>query len=248
MDVEKVAAWLSIRKGNLMQTLTESYKRGVDYQMTKKPPKRSQQGGHNHVVVLLTPDCFKRVCMRSRSKKAEDVRSYFIHIEALVMKYRSQMMEGIRAEVGRLERQLTGRSKLKVAHKAQTGSAGYIYVLRASNRFDKLIVKIGKARDVAKRLVHHGTPLSDDLDVLYIFRTDDVDAVESCVKVWMRDQQTQKRREVYQVDVETVKAVIGGCDGVGRLKAQYIARKPAKMNGGYYIELHRTDDDIVLND
>ena len=194
--------------------------------------------------VLLTPDCFKRLCMRSRSKKAEDVRSYFINLEALIMKYRAQMMEGIRDEMERLERRLHGRKKMKNAHKPLTGSAGYIYVLRASHRFDKLLVKIGKARDVARRLRQHGTPLSDDLDVLYIFRTDDVDAVESCVKVWMRDQQTQRGREIYEVDVETVKAVIGGCDGVGRLKAEYISRKPAGMTGGYFIELHRTDEDI----
>ena len=160
------------------------------------------------------------------------------------MKYRTQMMEGVHAEIARLERRLNGRRQLKNAHKPLTGSAGYIYVLRASHRFDKLMVKIGKARDVAKRLSQHGTPLSDDLDVLYIFRTDDVDAVESCVKVWMRDQQTQRGREIYQVDVEAVKAVINGCDGVGRLKAQFISRKPGKMTGGYYIELQRTDEDI----
>lgn len=243
MDVERVASWLDVPKGSLVKTLMESYKSGVDYKVSK-PRATKKHGGSNHLTILLTPDCFKRLCMRSRSKKAEDVRSYFINLEALIMKYRVQMMEGMQDEMERMERRLNGRRKLKSAHKPLTGSAGYIYVLRASHRFDKLLVKIGKARDVAKRLRQHGTPLSDDLDVLYIFRTDDVDAVESCVKVWMRDEQTQRGREIYEVDVETVKAVIGGCDGVGRLKAEYIARKPATMTGGYLIELHRTDEDI----
>lgn len=37
-----------------------------------------------------------------------------------------------------------------------------------------------------------------------------MDAVESCVKVWMRDEQTQRGRDIFEVNVETVRAVIGG--------------------------------------
>lgn len=241
LDLGRVADWLETKKESLMKTIHESYKLGVDYKVLKPKTVVRRRGGHNMLIVLITPDCFKRLCMRSRTKKAEDVRSYFINLEALIMKYRAQMMEGIRDEVQRLELRLNGRRQLKGAYKPLTGSAGYIYVLRASHRFDKLMVKIGKARDVARRLRQHGTPLSDDLDVLFIFRTDDVDAVESCVKAWMRVDQTQIGREIYSVDVEAVKAVIGGCDGVGRLKAQYVSRKPPTTTGGYYVELHRSD-------
>ena len=63
-------------------------------------------GAPNRKVVLFTPDCFKRLCVRSRGKKAEDVRTYFIQLEGLVMRYK-----GMRAEIGRLERnQAAGRS------------------------------------------------------------------------------------------------------------------------------------------
>ena len=53
--------------------------------------------------VLMTPDCFKRLCMRSRGKKAEEVRTYFIQIEALVLKYKDHMVAGMQAEIERLE-------------------------------------------------------------------------------------------------------------------------------------------------
>ena len=131
LDLGRVADWLESRKDSLLRTIYNSYTRGVDYTVTK-PPKRKLHGGNNEDIVLITPDCFKRLCMRSRTKKAEDVRTYFIHLEALIMKYREQMMEGIRDEVQRLELRPNGRKK--GAYKPLTGSAGYIYVLRASTR------------------------------------------------------------------------------------------------------------------
>ena len=38
--------------------------------------------------ITITPDCMKRMCMLSTTKKAEDVRTYFIKIEKLIDKYK----------------------------------------------------------------------------------------------------------------------------------------------------------------
>jgi hypothetical protein len=34
--------------------------------------------------VMLTPHCFKRLCLTSRSKGGEEVRTYFIELESLL--------------------------------------------------------------------------------------------------------------------------------------------------------------------
>jgi hypothetical protein len=44
---------------------------------------------------MLTPDCFKRICMRSRSSRAEDVRTYFIELESLLVRCRSTLLKGM---------------------------------------------------------------------------------------------------------------------------------------------------------
>ena len=80
VDLDMVAKWLGVPKANLMRTLVRSYAAGVDYVVTKvrNPRVKGKYGGNSYKRVLLTPDCFKRVCMRSQGKRGEDVRTYCI--------------------------------------------------------------------------------------------------------------------------------------------------------------------------
>jgi len=49
-----------------------------DYSNNTDENKRDYKwGGHNHKTVLLTSYCFKMICMRSRTVKAEKVRKYY---------------------------------------------------------------------------------------------------------------------------------------------------------------------------
>jgi phage anti-repressor protein len=42
---------------------------------------------------MLTPDCMKRLCMVSKTKKAEEVRSYFIELEKHINQYKDVIIE-----------------------------------------------------------------------------------------------------------------------------------------------------------
>lgn len=235
VDLDQVAKWLGVRKQALIKTLHESYKKGIDYIDIAVPRISGKHGGQLKRAQTLTPDCFKRLCMRSRSKKAEDVRTYFIQLEALVIKYREQLMAGMQEDMQRLERNQAGPS----GNRARAGKGprpGYIYALRASERADG-IVKIGKAVDLRRRLGQHNASRADDVEVLYAFRTDDIDAMETCVKAWMKDKRYRKHKEIYKADLDMIKAIIDGCDGLGRIKAEFVKKGPSVMTGGYYVQI-----------
>jgi len=90
MNLDDIAYWLDTQKGLLMQTLQNSYTKNIDYIVMEifnntNENKRDYNnkillvvsnkqdykwGGHNHKTVLLTSDCFKMICMRSRTVKA----------------------------------------------------------------------------------------------------------------------------------------------------------------------------------
>jgi len=74
-------------KKKLLETLKHSYKKNIDYIIQKDNSPKSTKYGNNRKMCLLTPDAFKRVCMRSKSHKSEDVRTYYIQLESLVLKY-----------------------------------------------------------------------------------------------------------------------------------------------------------------
>jgi hypothetical protein len=232
INLDAVAKWLHVRKDVLMRTLRTSYTAKVDYEVTRmqNPNVNTKYGRNAYKRVLLTPDCFKRLCMRSRGKTAEDVRTYFIHVEALVVKYRKQMVEGMQHEISRIESLRMARSLPKASSRE-----GYIYVLKASPKYDT-VVKIGRTRDLLRRIREHSAALADDPEVLYIFKTTDVSAVETCVKAWLKDKRWKgtlsRYREVYQADVDMIKQLIHGCDLSGIVKRDMSQTSRKSVGGG----------------
>ena len=86
IDSDVISKWLSINKGSIKKTLTKNYILDVDYIIKNEK-------------VLLKCDCFKRLCMLSKTKKAEEIRSYFLDLEKHIDKYKNYIMEGLNHKI-----------------------------------------------------------------------------------------------------------------------------------------------------
>jgi hypothetical protein len=74
---------------------------------------------------------------------------------------------------------------------------------------------------------------SDNLEVLYTYKANDVVGAEACLKGYLKKYQYRKYKEVYQADLTMIKDFIKSCSEVG---AKLIAKEPKmKMKGGFYI-------------
>ncbi len=227
INLDHGAKWLDAPKSELLNTLKRSYRSGVDFVTRRVPrPSHLKQGGNNYSLVLVTPDAFKRLAMRSRSAKAETVRTYFLAVEAIVLKYRTHLMEGMQLEMQRMAR--------NQRPKDPSDRAGYIYVLKAAEGHDS-VYKIGRTKDLSRRLKEYQTGRLDEIDVVFKFRTDNLAQTEACLKALLKPRQLRRFREVYQVDLDIVKELVAGCDGMaGRIKLEHVASKPSHMTGGYF--------------
>ena len=221
IDLYIVAKWLHSTKRTLKKKLVNSYEKNIDYIEKNAPNPDRTKYGNNYKQVLITPDTFKRICMLSRTKKAEEVRSYFIEIEQTFFKYRQQLINGIEKEANEL-------NKLQ-----KPNNKGYIYVIKASEEKDS-VYKIGRTTDLKTRLRNHNAAHANDLEVMYRYRTDDVVAVEGCLKSMLKKYQFKKYKEVYQANIDVIKSLIDGCDKLS-LFSEYRNKKPLKNNGGFYV-------------
>ena len=225
INLDYIAKWLKTIKPQLIKTLRTSYKKDIDYTIEKAPnPNKIDNRNNNYKKVLLTPDCFKRLSMQSRSKKADEVRSYFVEIEHVLMKYRNDLVNGLETRIKDLE--VNQKPKRNVAAKQ-----GFIYILRASDQKDS-VYKIGRTMNLRNRLANYNSGRADDIEVLFTYETDDVDSVEACVKGLLKQNKYRKYKEVYQADINMIKDFIKGCV---QLKMRYRSPKPSVLNGGYYI-------------
>lgn len=239
VDLDVAARWLSARKDNMKKTLVASYTRGIDYDIGRSENDRGRGKGRLERI-MMTADCFKTLCMQSRTKKAAEVRAYFLAVETALFRYREEITQSMAQRIGVLE-----RNQRPAAASVQAGE-GVIYVVRASESMDS-VYKIGRTTDLARRLRSHGSAAADSLEVVYVFKTRCVDKVESCMKLMLKERQYRRYKEVFQIDLEALKKVISSCDDAC---IQSVFRRPQRPatrgggtpagSGGYYAVVLRT--------
>lgn len=228
VDLDIVARWLNSAKRTLFATLRIGYKKHIDYIIvTEKLTRSGKYGGNNYKKILLTPDCFKRLCMLSRAKNAEFVRSYYLAIEGLLFKYHQQMLEGMKHEIETLE-------KAKATTKSPEMKMGYIYVIRASDKKDS-VYKIGRSQNLLARLRTYQSGKLEDIEVVFKWRTDNLKSMENCVKSFLDKERHMKYKEIYKANLEMIKMIIHKCDEIQQAKREYTMRSASNMNGGYYV-------------
>jgi len=170
IDLEVLIKWLGAKKGTIKETLKNTYTKNIDYTETIQ---KTGANGRPSVKVMLSPDCMKRLCMVSRTKKAEDVRSYFIELEKHIDQYKDVI----------IERYINNHTP---QHKNIQG--GVIYLLNTDlNLFG--VYKIGKTTDFKLRLKTHQSSHVDNIKVIKIYKTTDIDNVEKCLKQYLKQKE-----------------------------------------------------------
>jgi phage anti-repressor protein len=227
-----VAKWLSSSKRVLTRTLRSSYTENVDYKKIRPTDKyyKTSAKVNNFVEYFLTPDCFKRLCMMSRSKNAEMVRTYFLAVEKAFYQYRNETEEGMRQTIERLERNQKGI--------VNNDSPGVVYLKRASHH-DRNLMKIGRTKSAKDRVRTYNTGEADDVEILYQYKTDYVKSVEKCVKAWLEDKRYRRYKEVYDVTPDVAKKFIENCGEIG-LKLMHKKRN-SNLKGGYFIVFEKEE-------
>ena len=227
-DFDAVVKWLKIRKDSLKRTLIESYRENIDYKLKLN---KNSNVGRPIETIYLTPDCFKRICMLSKSNKGEEVRTYYIQLEKHIDKYKDNIINDLRNRVKVLERNMKDIDIPK--------NEGVIYVLKTDDTIGiSDIYKIGATKDFKSRIATHHTSHVDNVEISYIYKTNDIIGVENCVKGFLRDRQYRKRKEFYQADLQMIKDIITKCGDAALIKKAKPTNKKGD-NNNYYIYLQK---------
>ena len=169
IDLDDIAYWLDARKDNLKDTLTKNYLKKFDYiiissllveekhntSLQEKPDeqdipkslllvhqKQTRQGGQNKETILLTTECFKMLCMRSNTKKANKVRKYYVDLEILIDKYKDQLISIQTKKIEILENDLK---------KEPIPKEGYCYIYLETDELGYKYYRLGQSGNLQKR-------------------------------------------------------------------------------------------------
>lgn len=219
IDLENVVKWLNTKKGKIKETLINSYKINIDY-IINKIDNNGKRGAPKEQI-LLSIQCFKLICMQSKTEKSLEVRKYFLSLEELIDKYKDYIIEGLNDKIKKLE----NNQKPKINEEK-----GIIYILQTSD--DNTLYKIGKTKNLKERLLKYNADKKDDIIPIYIYETKDIDAVEKCIKAFMKKYQYRKYKEVYQVNIDIIKDFINKCGNIAETDLQIHFKQQNKIKKG----------------
>jgi hypothetical protein len=158
--------------------------------------------------------------MLSRTVKAEEVRSYFIDIEKHIHKYKDHIIDALDKKVGILKDNM--KPKINI-------NSGVIYILKTDLDIEN-VYKIGKSKKFKERLNTHNSSHVDNVKVVLVYESDDIDGVERCLKAVLKGHAYRKRKEFYELNIDLLKELLDDCDRI-TLKTKIM--KNNKISGGY---------------
>jgi hypothetical protein len=198
-----VVEWLGVQKNHLKRLLVDNFKKDVDYTEEKVKVMNKNRRGANYVSkILITPDCFKDICMLSQTAKAKEVRIYYKTVEKLLMDYYEDIQKTLEKELGLLKQNQKQKND---------PNGGHVYILEAQNTTQKDMFKIGNSEDLKKRFRTYNTGNANDIKPLFIMKVNDIIGVEICIKNIAKKYQYRKNKEVYNIDFKMLQSMYKKC-------------------------------------
>ena len=174
IDLDNVWQWLGFcQKVNAKRVLEKNFTINKDYklllcQLAKQP--NQTKGGHNKEIFMLNIETFKKYCLKSDTKKADEIHDYFIKLENIMFEVTKEECEELKQQLNQIEdiknkemaiklinQKNLDREKLLLTEYSNAGNMIYIIKVK-SYANGTYIVKIGESRKgIQHRYSEHKT-------------------------------------------------------------------------------------------
>ena len=173
-----------------MKRFIDKYKLNIDYIKNNNNINKKIEKGDILINYMINLDTFEKICMMSKSLKANKVRDYFIILRKFIHYYKNNISDMIVDNI------------IKKKY-------DYIYILLVNK--NKNIFKIGKTENIKKRLHVYQTGKEKHLDIQFIMIVKNKNFIETCIKTLMEKYQYKKNQEIYKINIELIKKFIFNC-------------------------------------
>lgn len=198
IELNNVWRWLGFSRIDHCKTVLEKhFIKDTDYkivfpQLRENLTEIKNQGGRPKETILLNIKTFKKLCLKSNTKKADEIHDYFIMLEELLQQILFEEAEEkqiqleeqqklIESQGNELEKKeiLLKRKERQLKEMTKKTSLDYIYV--AVNEGVSNLSKIGITENIIKRNDNH---LSSNPGFKYVFtyQSKNNKLIEACVK------------------------------------------------------------------
>lgn len=112
IDLDSIWKWLGFeRKGFCKKVLEKHFAIDIDYKIVLlQLEKRKNEGGFNKETILLKINTFKKLCLKSNTKKADEIHDYFIKMEDTFNEVVNEESNELRLQLSNKQQELSDKN------------------------------------------------------------------------------------------------------------------------------------------
>jgi hypothetical protein len=162
IDLDNIWSWLGFsQKAMAKRSLEKNFILDLDYKilLCKSADQDSMHGGHNKEIIMLNIKTFKLFCIKSSTKKANEIHEYYIKLEQLLQdtileecdEFKLQLnKKNIELQVNKKEYELKNHKMFLQAYE----NKNVIYVSKLNEIENRFTIKIGSTNSIKDRLIN----------------------------------------------------------------------------------------------
>ena len=231
IDIDNVWKWIGFgKKGDCKNLLVNNFVENEHYKIiladekgfsasAAKPLNHPEWGGLNKETILLTIYCFKKLCLKTKTKKSDQIHEYYIKMEEMMNELVDEQTTELRIKLSIKDQQIKQvedkHDEILVRNSIES-SAVYLALI------DTNVVKFGhfKKGRAEDRLNEHKREIGPSFHLKYIIQTEYDRQLEDFIKEECRNKES----------------------------ILYDRRITRKINGKNQTELIQLDDDFTIED
>jgi hypothetical protein len=159
-------------------------------------PKPKQNGGQNRQIIKMTVKCFKSLCLKAQTKKADEIHEYYMKMEEVLHQTIEEETDELRKQLETKENIIiekdnalvkTNKEKIKAVEQATIAQFPvnteciYFGTIDNTNEEKETLIKFGHSNDLATRVQNHHK-IYDNFILVAAFRVQNKVEIENLIK------------------------------------------------------------------
>lgn len=184
VDLDNIWRWIGFeRKGKAKELLVNNFKENEDYIVKKaaSPHREAKideenRGGHNKETILLTIRCFKKLCLKTKTKKSDEIHEYYLSLEEMINEIVYEQSEQLRNQLQLKDKQIKN-VMIEVYNKKPV-----VYLAK----IEENIIKYGSSDNLKERYNTHKREINDNFEIVFILETEYNKELENMIRTEMK--------------------------------------------------------------
>ena len=114
IDLDNIWKWLGFSHKHKAKILLEKcFVVDIDYKclLNLQVEQKKGRGGHNKSIIMMTIKCFKSLCLKAQTTRAEQIHEYYIKMEEIVQEVVDEESDELRLKITEQEKQIVDKNK-----------------------------------------------------------------------------------------------------------------------------------------